>query len=229
MVGVVLFSRSGSGSCDRAEEKRALLEQFAAGQQSTVEADARIRESLPRYQHVRLAAATIRSIRCCSTTCPRRDGPAGLSRAHAAELEQGGWLLVDRGWIPPGATREQLPAIESDDEPRTIVGRLDRLPEPGMRLGDERSLRRSLAARAELSDAYDNSNACSSDRSPRNRAARCAQPTATSAPGSRSYASGPSGISPTRCSGSRLRCAAVILYRHRRAAMTDRSKHDHAA
>jgi surfeit locus 1 family protein len=44
-------------------------------------------------------------------------------------------LLVNRGWVPLGADRLALPDVAVDLGTRRIVGRLERLPRPGMRLG----------------------------------------------------------------------------------------------
>ena len=46
-----------------------------------------------------------------------------------------GWVLVDRGWVPLGATREQLPDVSVGIGEREVSGRLDRLPIPGVRIG----------------------------------------------------------------------------------------------
>jgi surfeit locus 1 family protein len=45
-------------------------------------------------------------------------------------------LLVDRGWVPLGATRQQTPTVAVDAGPRTVTGRLDVLPVPGLRVGN---------------------------------------------------------------------------------------------
>ena len=44
-------------------------------------------------------------------------------------------LLVNRGWLPAGGDRAALPDVRVDNEERSVVGRLERLPRPGMRLG----------------------------------------------------------------------------------------------
>jgi surfeit locus 1 family protein len=46
-----------------------------------------------------------------------------------------GWVLVDRGWVPLGATRESLPDVAVPDGERAVSGVLDTLPEPGLRVG----------------------------------------------------------------------------------------------
>jgi surfeit locus 1 family protein len=50
------------------------------------------------------------------------------------ELEQGGWVLVDRGWHRPGATRSDIPDVTVGESVRTVVGQLSVLPRPGVRL-----------------------------------------------------------------------------------------------
>jgi surfeit locus 1 family protein len=47
-----------------------------------------------------------------------------------------GLLLVDRGWVPLGDSRQQLPDVAVGDEPRVVRGRLDTLPVPGVRMGE---------------------------------------------------------------------------------------------
>jgi surfeit locus 1 family protein len=50
------------------------------------------------------------------------------------ESAGGEWLLVDRGWVPLGGSRTVLPKVDVADNMRTITGRVDELPQPGMRL-----------------------------------------------------------------------------------------------
>jgi surfeit locus 1 family protein len=45
-------------------------------------------------------------------------------------------LLVDRGWVPLGPSREQLPRVDDlTSGRRAVSGRLDQLPAPGVRVG----------------------------------------------------------------------------------------------
>ena len=43
---------------------------------------------------------------------------------------------MNRGWVPAGGDRRVLPDVAVDGEPRAVSGRLERLPRPGMRLGE---------------------------------------------------------------------------------------------
>ena len=46
-------------------------------------------------------------------------------------------VLVNRGWVPAGSDRAHLPDVAVDEGARTISGRLERLPRPALRLGEE--------------------------------------------------------------------------------------------
>jgi surfeit locus 1 family protein len=50
-------------------------------------------------------------------------------------LQGGGWVLVNRGWVPLGQTRADRPAIPVGENLRTIRGRADNLPSPGIKMG----------------------------------------------------------------------------------------------
>ncbi len=43
-------------------------------------------------------------------------------------------VLVNRGWVPVGADRRVLPDVDVGVETRSVAGRLERLPRPGIRL-----------------------------------------------------------------------------------------------
>lgn len=140
LAGVALFIALGLWQLQRAEEKRTLLAQAAQGRQSTVEATVQSANAAPRYQRVRARGRYDSQHQVLLDHMPSPQGRAGYRVLTPLHLEQGGWLLVDRGWIEPGATREQLPQVAVDEAPRSIVARLDRLPEPGLRLGDSADL-----------------------------------------------------------------------------------------
>ena len=64
------------------------------------------------------------------------DGRAGVQVLTPFTLSDGTSLLVNRGWLPMPPDRRSLPAVPTDDTPRTIKGRLNRLPTDGPRVGD---------------------------------------------------------------------------------------------
>jgi surfeit locus 1 family protein len=65
------------------------------------------------------------------------DGTAGYHVLTALRVEGSTRrLIVNRGWVGGGSDRRTLPDVSASTEPRTITGRIERLPQPGLRLGD---------------------------------------------------------------------------------------------
>ena len=126
----------GNWQLGRAREKQALLDAFAAGTRSTVELGGLDVDGLPRYQHVRVRGHYVPGHQVLIDNMPSSRGFAGYRvltpfvRADGREL-----LLVDRGWVPLGASRSALPDVAIDAADRSISGRLDTLPVPGVRVG----------------------------------------------------------------------------------------------
>jgi surfeit locus 1 family protein len=63
------------------------------------------------------------------------EGRAGFQVLTPLRRENGAALLVNRGWVPMGASRSDLPQIDVADDRRTVVGRVHTLPRPGLRAG----------------------------------------------------------------------------------------------
>lgn len=55
-------------------------------------------------------------------------------------LDGGGWLLVNRGWVPLGKSRADKPSVSVPDDPRRIRGRADHLPAAGIQMGRRAAL-----------------------------------------------------------------------------------------
>lgn len=137
IAGVGLFARLGFWQLHRADEKQALLDQYAAGQHSTVDLTAALAGTLPRYQQVRANGHYAPAQQILLDNMPSEHGQPGYRVLTPFELEQGGAILVDRGWLALGATRDKLPEVAVAADARTIVGRLDALPRAGLQLGNE--------------------------------------------------------------------------------------------
>lgn len=143
LVGIVCAVALGIWQLDRAEQKQRLLDQFARGQAPT-QALQTADVSLQRYRHVRVVGRYDSEHQVLLDNMPSAMGRAGFRVLTPLHMENGHWLLVDRGWIPLGATRTELPEVRVTSallaQPVAISGRLDALPEPGMRLGENRLL-----------------------------------------------------------------------------------------
>jgi surfeit locus 1 family protein len=134
LVGVVSVSHLGVWQLNRAAEKRAILEQISAGESNTRPLNSADNE-LSRYQTVSAKGRYDAAHQLLLDNMPSLRGMPGFRVLTPFELSTGGWILVDRGWLPMGPTRAALPAIDVGTNERTIVGRLDDVPRPGMRLG----------------------------------------------------------------------------------------------
>jgi surfeit locus 1 family protein len=131
------FVSLGYWQIDRYREKQAMVESFAAGSESPVELAAQDVAALPRYQHVRVRGAYDPARQVLLDNMPSATGRPGyrvltpLRRPGSDVL-----LMVDRGWVPLGATRDDLPDVSVRPDEREVSGKLDELPAPGLRLGD---------------------------------------------------------------------------------------------
>lgn len=134
IAGIASFARLGFWQLSRAAEKNALQAQYAAGQESVVELSAANAGSLVRYQRVRARGRYDSAHQILLENLPSAMGQPGYRVVTPFELEQGGWVLVDRGWRRLGATRSDIPDVTVNGGVRTISGQLSALPRPGVRL-----------------------------------------------------------------------------------------------
>jgi surfeit locus 1 family protein len=135
-IALAAFVSLGSWQLGRAREKRALVEEFAAGGRETVDATGRAFADLPRYQRVRLRGAYDPSRQVLLDNMPSAAGRPGYRVLTPLRRADGrGWVMVDRGWVPLGATRAALPDVAVAGGERDVGGVLDALPEPGLRVG----------------------------------------------------------------------------------------------
>jgi surfeit locus 1 family protein len=129
IVAVALFAILGAWQLGRAADKRALAADFS-GAGPALEWR-QLPPDAPRYQRV-----TIRGHyhpgRQFLLDNMGHESVAGLHVLTPLVLDDGSAVLINRGWVPWGPTRDQLPAIPVDADKRTVVGRLDDLPKPGI-------------------------------------------------------------------------------------------------
>lgn len=130
---LALLISLGRWQLRRADEKRVLYESFAAGSDAT-RPIADSTPPLPRYQHLEAAGHYDASRQVLIDNMVESE-QAGYYVITPFELQGGGWILVNRGWVPVGASRAERPAVPVDGTLRTVRGRADHLPSPGIQLG----------------------------------------------------------------------------------------------
>jgi surfeit locus 1 family protein len=133
VFGVAFFIWLGFWQLSRAEQKQALLDQYATAQQSQVEITSQNATRLPRYQRAKVSGRFDPAHQVLLDNMPSHTGQPGYRVLTPFETSAG-WLLVDRGWLPLGATRSQLPDIPVGDGERTLTGTIDDLPRAGLQL-----------------------------------------------------------------------------------------------
>lgn len=131
-----VFVALGGWQIGRAREKQAMIESFARGAHSSMVVEGGSIDGLPRFQHVTVRGHYDPSRQVLLDNMPSSTGQPGYRvltpfvRPGSARL-----LLVDRGWVPVGSSREKLPLVAVADDERDTGGRLDELPVPGIRVG----------------------------------------------------------------------------------------------
>jgi surfeit locus 1 family protein len=130
---LALLISLGRWQLRRADQKRMLYDSFVSGSGATRTIEAST-PPLPRYQHLD-APGHYDDSRQVLIDNMVESGQAGYFVITPFELQGGGWILVNRGWVPVGRSRAQRPAIPVNAQPRTIHGRADNLPSPGIQLG----------------------------------------------------------------------------------------------
>src|SRR5678815_720992 len=134
IAGVALFVRLAFWQLSRAAEKDELQAQYAAGQRSVVELTAANTAGLKQYQRVTARGHYDSAHQILLDSMPSAMGQPGYRVVTPFELEQGGWVLVDRGWHRPGATRSDIPDVAVGEAARSVAGQLSVLPRPGVRI-----------------------------------------------------------------------------------------------
>ena len=130
---IAMLIALGRWQLHRAEEKRVLFDSFAAGSDATRLIDLQSPE-VPRYQHVE-ANGHYDGTRQVLIDNMVNGERAGYFVITPFALQGGGWVLVNRGWVPLGRSRAERPAIPVADDSRRIRGRADHLPSAGIQMG----------------------------------------------------------------------------------------------
>jgi len=130
---VVLFVRLGFWQWHRGTLRQQALEGFASGGTRVVNLTG-ASDAQPLYQRVQVAGRFdgTRQFLLDNRSHGGLPGYEVLTPLLRADRPA---LLVDRGWVPLGASRRDLPAVEVSGEPLTLSGRLANLPTPGLAVG----------------------------------------------------------------------------------------------
>jgi surfeit locus 1 family protein len=135
---IAMLIALGRWQLQRAAEKRVLYDAFTAGSDVTRPIDLKT-PKVARYQHVE-AFGRYDATRQLLIDNMMNAERAGYFVITPFALENGGWVLVNRGWVPLGASRAERPAIAVDGDIRRIRGRADNLPSPGIQMGERAAL-----------------------------------------------------------------------------------------
>ena len=138
IVLIALLISLGRWQLRRADEKRVLFDSFAAGTDATRPIDQGT-PPLRRYQHVE-ASGRYDQARQVLIDNMVNAGRAGYFVITPFALTGGGWVLVNRGWVPLGGSRAERPAIAVADDTRLVRGRADNMPSPGIQMGTKAAL-----------------------------------------------------------------------------------------
>ena len=118
----------------RADEKRVLFDGFARGQQISRTIDAQTAK-VARYSRIEASGHYDGAHQILIDNMIDPAGRAGYYVITPFALRDGGWLLVNRGWVPLGHSRAERPAIPVPSDERQIRGRADNLPSAGIQMG----------------------------------------------------------------------------------------------
>jgi len=127
----------GTWQLNRAAEKQALFDDFAAGGEAVAAGEDPDRlGGLRRYTPLK-ATGSYMPQRQFLLDNMVRDGQSGYRVLTPLRIGEDTALLVDRGWVARDFSRDALPEIDVAARTRTVSGKLDRLPRPGIALETE--------------------------------------------------------------------------------------------
>lgn len=164
---LILFVALGRWQWNRAEYKQEQQQKFVVAEQATENLGSRSTQDLTRYARVTLHGHWDPS-RQFLLDNRTRDGRAGFEVLTPFQLDDGRWVLINRGWILFEGFRNQLPDVvrgmpsTTDSQLVRIQGRIDDLPQAGLASGrlppvisDEWPKVTSFPATTELAAALD--------------------------------------------------------------------------
>jgi surfeit locus 1 family protein len=149
LVVLALLISLGRWQLRRAAEKQLLYDAFAAGGGSTMTVDGAT-APVARYQHLEARGHYDPGRQVLIDNMVSAEGRAGYYVITPFALDGGGWLLVNRGWVALGESRQHKPEVAVDSHERVVRGRADHLPVPGIHLGTAAKLKPEYPAVADF-------------------------------------------------------------------------------
>jgi surfeit locus 1 family protein len=142
LASLPLLMSLGFWQLRRADEKRELIDQFAGGDVTTQQLHADSVAELPLLQHISVHGRFDGSRQVLLDNIPAAKDASGFGRPGyrvltPMSIDEKHILLIDRGWIPLGRTRSELPNLAVNGEPRAVRGRIAELPRAGIRMKNE--------------------------------------------------------------------------------------------
>ncbi len=134
LAALALFLSLARWQLRRADDKQALADAFTTGAGSTVIVTGST-AAQPRYQHIEVHGRYDTDRQVLVDNIVSADGRAGYYVLTPFALDGGGWLMVNRGWVPVGRSRKVKPDVTVGADQRVVHGRADHLPAPGIRMG----------------------------------------------------------------------------------------------
>ncbi len=130
---IIAMARLGFWQLDRADEKRALFDAFDAGATGrTVSIETLDEKNLDRYRRIEATGRYDVAHQILLDNMVFK-GHAGYHVLTPLIPSAGGTaVLINRGWVPASPGRDEIPSIDVSGEERSIAGRVDHLPRPGI-------------------------------------------------------------------------------------------------
>lgn len=138
LVFLVLLISLGFWQLDRARQKQAILDNYQAGNDEAairIDAGSMSLQGIA-YQHA-VAQGHFDTRQQFLLDNRTHDGVAGYYVITPFLLSRNTAILVNRGWVPLGVSRDRLPDIRLQASGRTISGKLKPIPKKVFMLGKE--------------------------------------------------------------------------------------------
>src|SRR4249920_4226 len=133
LVLLAVLLALGFWQLDRMREKQALFAEFAAGSRESVDLRSLRTESGARFQHAWVTGRYDSGHQILLDNMTHQ-GQVGYRVLTPLTFDAHRTVLVDRGWIPIGVSRQLLPGVTVSEGERVVAGRLDELPRAGIHL-----------------------------------------------------------------------------------------------